>query len=148
MPATRTFADLIAVAKADPALPDARRRHVVCDLRIFLREAGFQPAAVPATVPGARELIQAMRQRPLGVMPRRWANVRSSVGFALARYCGVAEQHWESGRELQGPWRELRDRIFTDPGLRALLSRLLRYLALHGVVPDQVSAATFAAFRL
>ena len=66
MSPTRTFADLIALAKADQALSDSRRRHVVSDLKCFLREAGRQPAAVPATVAGARELIQAMRQRPLG----------------------------------------------------------------------------------
>ena len=148
MSPTRTFADLIALAKADQALSDSRRRHVVCDLRIFVREAGRQPAAVPATVAGARELIQAMRQRPLGVTRKRWANIRSSVDFALTRYCGVAEQHWESGRELQGPWRELRDRISTDLDICIPLSRLFRYCALHGIAPDQVSAATFAAFRV
>ena len=142
-----TFADLIALAKADQDLSDSRRRHVVSDLRSFVREAGRQPAAVPATVAAARELIQAMRQRPLGVVPKRWSNIRASVSFALARYCGVPEQHWEAGRELQGPWRELRDRI-TDMEVRIQLSRLFRYCALHGIAPDQVSAATFAAFRV
>ena len=148
MSPNRTFADLIALAKADQALPAARRRHVACDLGIFLREADRQPSAVPATVASTRELIQAMRKRPLGVSPKRWANIRSSVGFALTRYCGAAEQHWESGRELQGPWRELRDRIITNLDICVPLSRLFRYCALKDIAPDQVSAATFAAFRV
>ena len=84
----------------------------------------------------------------MAVRRKRWANIRSSVGFALTRYCGAAEQHWESRRELQGPWRELRDRISTDLDICVPLSRLFRYCALHGIAPDQVSAATFAAFRI
>jgi integrase len=149
MSATRTFADLIALAKADQALLDSRRRHVASDLKIFLREAGRQPAAVPATIAGARELIQAMRQRPLGVTPKRWSNIRASVNFALARYCDMPEeQHWEAGRELEGDWRELRDRIITDLDIHIPLSRLFRYCALKDIAPDQVSVAMFPEFRV
>ena len=59
----------------------------------------------------------------------------------------MPEQHWEAGRELRGGWRELRDRI-PDMEIRIQLSRLFRYFALHDIAPDQVSAATFAAFRV
>ena len=110
-----TFADLIALAKADQALSDSRRRHVVSDLKCFVREADRQPSTVRATVDGARELIQEMRRRPLGSTRKRWSNIRSSVNFALARYCDLPEaEHWEAGRKLEGDWRILYDRISTD----------------------------------
>lgn len=143
-----SFADLIERVRSDETLPANRRRHVVSDLKCFVREAGRKPADVPATVAGTRELIRAIRHRPLGVTLRRSSSIRSSAGFALARYCDVAEQHWEAGRELQGPWRELRDRIFTDLDIKIPLSRLFRYCDMHEIAPDQVTAATFAAFRL
>ena len=148
MPPELTLADLATLAQADSTLPETRRRDVASDLRTFAREGGRQPAAVPATVDAARELIQAMRRQPLGVSRKRWANIRANVGFALARYRGVPEQHWESGRQLQGPWLELRNAITeNEEGVRIQLSRLFRYFNLMDIAPEQVSTATFAAFR-
>ena len=128
------------------ALPATRRRDVASDLRAFAREGGRQPTAVPATVEAVRELTQAMRRRPLGVSRKRWANIRANVGFALDRYRGVPERRWEAGRQLRGAWLKLRD-ASTDMEVRIQLSRLFRDCDLQGIAPDQVSAATLAAFR-
>lgn len=46
-----TFADPIAQATADQALAENRRRHVVSDLKCFVREAGPHPWPFPFLSP-------------------------------------------------------------------------------------------------
>ena len=145
-PVRSMLADLIDDIAADTALSQTRRRDLVSSIRSFGRAVDRDPSMIPADTTALRALIRNAHPANAGILPKRWANIRSDVTAAVKRLHPGSTKQWQAS-QLDGAWKVLRDAM-PDPWERIRLSRLFHYLVLHGIEPEDVTTETFDAFRV
>jgi hypothetical protein len=139
-----TLADIVSRLRADPDLPLRRRQEMLAALSTVGRVLGQELGRLPANPKLLFRRLAVATPLPHGVTLRRWANVRSLVNAALARFVPVGARR---RRVPFGPvWGILHAQL--RPRFRQIqLSGFLRFCAAGAISPETVDAATFAAYR-
>ena len=142
-PLPPTFEALLARIAADPELAPARAGNLASSLRRFVAICGRTPQA-EASVPAVRRWIEAATPGAQGVSRRRWANIRSEVGFALRRY--EAPTRAPLPKDLAADWARMRLCLGGEIRLMRGLSNLIHWCSREGIAPDRVDDAVMERY--
>ena len=140
----RTLTDLIVAIDRDDSLADNRRSNLKSAIRTFSGKLNIVISEAPASMDFVRKRIDGVHPKQLSVKAKRWQNILSDLRFAINRY-GPKPVGKMRTANLPEPWSGLSDRL-PAPGLRYSLSRLIKFCALSGVMPDEVDATTIDDF--
>ncbi len=142
--AVATLADVLHRLEVDVELDPCRRREMCSALRTVCRALGADPGSVPAEPRHLRVRLAKATAAAAGVSTGRWSNVRSLSLKALKR-AGINSMPGRP-REPHAPaWEGLRAGL-PDRHFQSGLSRFMSYCTKRGIMPDDVSADTFAQF--
>ena len=139
-----TLASVADRLRADPELPLRRRQDMLAALNTAAQVLGHSLTQLPAepTLLG-RRLAEASPQAH-GVALRRWANIRSLVGAALARAVPVGATRRQ--QPLDPRWETLHAKL--EPRFRQMqLASLSRFCTARGISPEAVDTHVFAEYR-
>lgn len=100
-----TLEDVARAISAIEQLPRQRRQDLCSAVRRLAAVQDMRPADIPADVEAIRRQIALFTPAAAGMTPRRWKNVRSLVGAALA-LAGVTVVHRRTTM-LSPAWRDL-----------------------------------------
>lgn len=140
-----TLVDLMRAAEVDDNLSATRRRDLKSAIKTFCRCLHLVPGDVAASMPSVARRIAGVHPEQLGLKVKRWQNVLSDLRYAISRY-GPKPVREIRTADLLEPWRGLSARL-PAPGLRYGLSRLIKFCALSGIVPEAVDAGTIDDFE-
>ena len=139
-----SLADAIVHVEQSEALSLGKRSHWVCSMRFMARALNRPPSLIPARWIAVRPRLEDTHFSQLGVTAKTFANHRANVRAALNFFC--AEKNVpRRGSPLSEPWSGLWASIDVVP-TRMQLSRFLRYLSVHGILPEAVDDAVVEAF--
>ncbi|MEQ9269900.1 hypothetical protein [Marinobacter salarius] len=121
---------------------EAGRRNVVSSLRRFCEVLDFDPKTAPADFEHYRDRLQKFHPLMAGLKPKRWADIRSDVSFALRTYAVVRPPR----RPFSPQWAAVKD---AGKNLYTLwrLQRFCRYCDDTGIDPIHVGEQVFLDFR-
>jgi ER-bound oxygenase mpaB/B'/Rubber oxygenase, catalytic domain len=144
-PPTTTVVTLQTVLSrlAAPELTAPRRRDLISAVRTFARLVGEPPAAIPLDLSAFRQRLDRMVPARAAISPKRWSNLRSDLGAAIAA-SGLQPILRTAGVELDDAWREFM--AVAPQWIRHALSRLARWCTIHGIAPDNVDDSTLERF--
>jgi hypothetical protein len=126
---------LMAIEQAED-LPEDKRRHWACSLRIIAKALGKPPELVPARWTAVRMPISHLHHAQLGVTAKTLANHKANVRAALSLF--AKEENVPSrGAPLRSDWARLRAGI-AHYRTRAILSLPMRYCSARGFGPEEV----------
>jgi integrase len=128
---------------AHPGLTGTRRRDLISAIRTFARLVGEPPAAIPLDLSAFRQRLDRMIPARAAISPKRWSNLRSDLGAAIAA-SALQPVFRTAGIEPTEPWRQLL--ADAPPWTRQALSRLARWCTIHRVGPDKVDDSTIECF--
>lgn len=131
-----TLADLLAHVASDPSLSQGRRRNISSSLRRLGHLLGRELYDLPAKPGALRELLEDFHPARVNMSPRRWANIRSDLLFALKRYCPEPVPG-RSSQPLSPEWQALYERLPGEDYTRRL-SRFIRYCSTMNIRPGDV----------
>jgi integrase len=138
----QTLTDMLnAIRAAD--LSERRKQDILAGLNSAARALGKPPDRILAEPSRLMAQLGQVSPRPLGISPRRWANILSLVRAALAQTHAIS-----AGRSIQRlseRWDVLYHQL--DRWQKLKLSRFLRFCSARGIEPAMVTEATFAAYR-
>lgn len=138
-----TLQDVVDCLAEDQQLGPVRRRDLGSAIRSFARHLGREPFQVPAQFAALRGIMRDRAIPHPGVSPKRWANIRSDVGYALRRYARGPRTNYS--RDLSPAWRDLRLKLNEAGSERGLL-RFIGWCNAEGITPEQVDDNIFARF--
>jgi integrase len=144
MRSPETLAEVLLLIEADLDLSPTRRRDLASALRAIGKIAHQDLAAMPASFTHLRTLTAPHTAAGLGMSPKRWANVRAELAFALRRV-GIAPRQRRLAVHLPEPWWSLRAGV-RDEAIQRGLARFLAYCADHTIAPEAVDEGTFQSF--
>lgn len=124
-------------------LSDSRKRDLRSAVTSFAKVTGRSPAAIPLDLKGIRETLDGMVPAAARISAKRWANLRSDLGAAIAA-SGLRTMLNTANRELDEVWRQLL--APADHRIRHNLSRFARWATLHRIAPVAVDAGTIERF--
>jgi hypothetical protein len=131
-----SVADAMAAIEVAEDLPEDKRRHWTCSLRIVARALGRPLQLVPARWTAVRLPISRLHHAQMGVTAKTLANHRANVRAALSWF--AKEENVPSrGALLSEAWAKLRQDIL-NYRTRANLSSLMRYCSASGIGPEEV----------
>jgi integrase len=139
-----TLADLLTRLRDDPAVPSLRKTQVASSLRSFARKAAQAPDDIQANAPALRAALATLHPAAARITPKRLANLRSEVQWAVRRY-GDRPQRPPQPR-MTPEWAAWFARL-ADRRSRCGLSRFLRFLSGEGIAPEAVADPHVAAYR-
>ena len=142
-----TLADVVQAVRA-AALPDRRRQDIIAALNTIARVLGRNLDQIPAAPAQLRRWLTDANPLAIGVNPRRWNNIRSLAGAALALVAPGKAERRRTG--LTPAWQDLHTRVkvvFPDPRRHADLDAFMRFCAADRIDPDQVDQAVFERFH-
>jgi integrase len=137
----QTVYDVYAAVRTTD-LPERRKQDILAALNTAARALGKPPDRILAEPRRLLAQLQQVSPQPLGVSPRRWANILSLVRAALAQTHAIS-----TGRSIQRlseSWSTLYRQL--DRWQKLKLSRFLRFCSARDIEPAMVTEATFAAF--
>ena len=132
-----SMADATAAIEAAEDLPEDKRRHWACSLRVIAKALGKPLELVPARWTAVRLPLSRLHHAQMGVTAKTLANHKANVRAALSWL--AKEQNVPSrGVPLSEAWAKLSQAI---PGYRtrANLSSLMRYCSASGIDPEEVN---------
>ena len=144
---TATLRDVVAAVRG-AALPDRRRQDLIAALNTAARVIGAALDHIPADPVLLRRRLAEASPLAHGVTARRWANIRSLVGAAVALAVPLAPSRHST--PLPPAWQVLRhllDQAGMKPRQYGGLSRLMHFCAAGGTAPEQVDQRVFDDFR-
>ena len=100
----RTMGELIQLIEADPELSSTRKRDPCYSIRRVV-EACNRSLQMPADFMTLRNAFAKLKPGDLGVSPKTFSNIKSSVKFALSRY--GAQVGRAGPKQLSPHWRML-----------------------------------------
>jgi hypothetical protein len=118
-------------------LPEAKRRHWMCSLRIVARALGRPPQLVPARWTAVRVPISRLHHAQMGVTAKTLVNHKGNVRAAL-NWFAKEENVPLRGAPLSEAWTKLNQGI-PNYRTRANLSSLKRYCSASGIDPEGVN---------
>ena len=146
-PTSRTIhlslADILAAVRT-ASLPERRRQEMASALRTIGRVLDRPLERIPAIPRLLAIQLSDVAPRAAGISQARWNNVRALARAAIALVRPVSPGRQLN--ELSPAWKLLVDHL--GRGVRASLSRLLRFCSAHGIGPENVYQETFDQFRL
>ena len=132
-----SMADAMAAIEAAEDVPEDKRRHWMCSLRIVAKALGKPPELLPARWTAVRIPISRLHHAQMGVTAKTLANHKANVRAALSWF--AKEQNVPSrGAPLSEAWAKLSQAI-PDYRTRANLSSLMRYCSASGIDPEEVN---------
>jgi hypothetical protein len=140
-----TLAEVLRLIEADLDLSPTRRRDLASALRAIGKISHQDLAAMPASFAHLRTLTAPHTAAGLGMSPKRWANIKAELAFALRRV-GIAPRRHRFAIHLPEPWRTLRAGV-RDVAIQRGLARFPAYCADHGIPPEAVDEETFRGFQ-
>jgi integrase len=126
---------LVAVEQAED-LPEDKRRHWACSLRVISRGLDKPPELVPARWTAVRMPISRLHHVQMGVTAKTLANHKANVRAALSWFA-KDENVPSRGAPLRSDWARLREGI-AHYRTRAILSLPMRYWSTQGIGPEAV----------
>lgn len=140
-----TLAQVRARLGAVPGLSGQARADLCSALNTVGRALTLPLDAIPSAPAILRARLDQVRPAALGIKPQSWANTRSRLLKAL-RLTGVPVMAGRNIGVYTPEWQQLKDRV---PGkyARCKLSRLFSFCSARGIAPEDVTAATFEAYR-
>ena len=127
---------LVALERAED-LPEDKRRHWACSLRVTVKALGKPPELLPARWTAIRIPISRLHHAQLGVTAKTLANHKANVRAALGWF--AKEENVPSrGAPLTPDWARLRKGV-SHYRTRANLSSLMRYCSARAVRPEEVT---------
>ena len=93
------FAEVMERISSDKSLSATKRRDVVSSIRCLMRLLDLDPTRTPASLGAIRERMAGLHPAQADMSPKRFANIKADVGFAL-RYLGLAESRRINGQPL------------------------------------------------
>jgi integrase len=144
-PSPPSLADLIAHIEADETLPMQRRRDLCSAIRIVARAMDRRPEEISADPVLLRPRLKAITPAQAGVLPARWRNVISLLGFAL-EHAGGPYIRGRSKTSLSEGWIRLKARC-DDKHLWTGISRFVHWCTDEGIEPADVTPDTFVTFH-
>jgi integrase len=146
-PTSRTIhlslADVLAAVRT-ASLPERRRQEMASALRTIGRVLDRPLERIPAIPRLLAIRLSDVAPRAAGISQARWNNVRALARAAIALVRPVSPGRQLN--ELSPAWKLLVDHL--GRGIRASLSRFLRFCSAHGIGPENVCQETFDQFRL
>lgn len=133
IPSRSSLADLLALVQASD-LPQKKRQEMASAIRTVGRVLGVELGFIPLDVAALRRRLETASPEAHGVSQRRWANVRSLFGQALA--LGRFLQPARRVNPLLVGWQLLADQLSFSRRTRLL--PLLRQLSERQISPDEV----------
>jgi len=132
-----SVADAMAAIEAAEDLPEDKRRHWTCSLRIVARALGRPPQLVPARWTAVRLPISRLHHAQMGVTAKTLANHRANVRTALSWFAKEDNVPLR-GAPLSEAWAKLNQTI-SNYRTRANLSSLTRYCSASSIDPEEVN---------
>ena len=133
-----TLADVLD--NCERVLTATARRDTRSAFRFLATQCGIDLAATLARPQEVRQIFDRLSPARLGISEKRFANVRSLVGTAIARF-GMRRTWITKEIPLDKDWSDLLDRI-PNREHRWGLSRLACYCTVKGIMPAAVEPAT------
>jgi hypothetical protein len=126
---------LVAIEQAGD-LPEDKRRHWACSLRVIPKGLGKPLELIPARWKAVRIPISRLHHVQMGVTAKTLANHRANTRAALSWFA-EEENVPLRGAPLSEDWARLRDGI-SHHRTRALLSSPMRFWSARGIGPEEV----------
>jgi hypothetical protein len=127
---------LVAIERADD-LPEDKRRHWPCSLRVTAKALGKPPELVPARWTAVRIPISRLHHVQMSVTAKTLANHKANVRAALSWFA-QEDNVPPCGAPLSPDWDKLRKGV-GHYRTRANLSSLMRYCSARAVRPEEVT---------
>lgn len=141
-PSLSSLADLVVFVQGSE-LPQKKRQEMVSAMRTAARVVGLDLGLIPLDVVYLRRRLEDASPEAHGVSQRRWANVRSLLGqaLALARPLLPARQI----HPLSEAWERQAHQLPKNRRIRLL--PVMRQLSAWGVEPDRVQLRELERYR-
>jgi integrase len=132
-----SIADAMAAIDAANDLPENKRLHWACSLRIIAKALGKPLELVPARWMAVRLPLSRLHHAQMGMTAKTLANHRANVRAALSWFA-KEENIPLRGAPLSETWAKLSEAI-PNYRTRANLSSLMRYCSASGIDPEGVN---------
>ena len=139
-----SMADAMAAIEAAEDVPEDKRRHWMCSLRIVAKALGKPSELLPARWTAVRIPISRLHHAQMGVTAKTLANHKSNVRAALSWFA-KEEKVPLRGAPLSKDWVSLRDGV-THRRTRAHLSSPMALVwSARGIAPEEVDETALDA---
>ncbi len=139
-----SFADAIAAIEQAKELPESKRTHWCCSLRMIAKALERPPESIAARWGAVALKINLLHHANSGVEWKTLANHKANAKAALFWFRG--EQGLpRRGAPLKPEWQLLRRRL-KDRSRLAKLSGLIRFCSLKGIAPSAIDEAVIDAY--
>jgi hypothetical protein len=139
----RSVAEAMAAIETAEDLPEDKRRHWACSLRVIAKALGKPLELVPARWTAMRIPISRLHHAQMGVTAKTLANHKANVRAAL-NWFAKEENIPLRGAPLSAAWVKLNQGI-SSYRTRANLSSLMRYSSASGIDPEEVKEGVLDA---
>jgi len=133
--APATLKTVLDCLTADPSLSDSRKRDLRSAILTYARLKGQPAAAIALDLAEIRKTLDGMVAAQAGVSRKRWSNLRSDLGSAIAA-SGLRPMVRTANVKLDESWAR-----FLAPAERSIrhaLSRLVRWASLREIAPEVI----------
>ncbi len=142
LPSRATLNDLLELVQAS-AMPLKKRQEMSSAIRTAAKVLGMELRFIPLDVASLRRKLEAASPQAHGVSQRRWANVRSLFGQALALGRDLLPAR-QTGPLMAG-WRFFADQLPKNRRIRLL--PVMRQMSEWGIEPDAIRLSDFERYR-
>lgn len=142
--APATLKDVCDRVAAAPELSDNRKRDLRSALSSFAKVIEQPLEAIPLDLGGIRKTLDGIVPAQAKVSRKRWWNLRSDLGAAIAA-SGLHPMLSTASVPLSGEWASLLGNC-ANPEIRNGLSRLARWAILRAVTPAAVTTHVLERF--